>query len=90
MTWGSAGQGSDVSALPSSPCPSPYSVAKSLGAKTVAARTLECAKECEILSEVVEDQEAVKAVQRFLGECNPGRLSTATLSPASEAGLAGQ
>lgn len=35
---------------------------------------MECAKECEILSEVVEDREAVKAVQRFLGECNPGHL----------------
>lgn len=46
----------------------PCSVAKSLGAKTVAARTLECAKECEILSEVVEDREAVRAVQRFLGK----------------------
>lgn len=34
----------------------------------MAARTLECAKECEVLSEVVEDQEAVSAVQRFLGE----------------------
>lgn len=44
------------------------SVARSLGAKTVAARTLECAKECEILSEVVEDQEAVRAVQRFLDD----------------------
>nr|XP_048278510.1 serine dehydratase-like isoform X2 [Myodes glareolus] len=43
-------------------------VAKSLGAKRVAARTLECAKECEILSEVVEDREAVKAVQRFLDD----------------------
>lgn len=49
----------------------------------MAARTLECAKECEILSEVVEDREAVKAVQRFLGECNPGHLSTAIVSPAS-------
>lgn len=44
------------------------SVARSLGAKTVAARTLECAKECEVLSEVVEDQEAVSAVQRFLDD----------------------
>ncbi|XP_016835332.1 serine dehydratase-like isoform X2 [Cricetulus griseus] len=44
------------------------SVARSLGAKTVAARTLECAKECEVLSEVVEDQEAVRAVQRFLDD----------------------
>uniref|UniRef100_A0A8C0WDJ3 L-serine deaminase n=1 Tax=Castor canadensis TaxID=51338 RepID=A0A8C0WDJ3_CASCN len=44
------------------------SVAKSLGAKTVAARALECAQECEILSEVVEDAEAVSAVQRFLDD----------------------
>ncbi|XP_029332764.1 serine dehydratase-like isoform X2 [Mus caroli] len=44
------------------------SVARSLGAKTVAARTLECAKECEVLSEVVEDREAVSAVQRFLDD----------------------
>lgn len=44
------------------------SVARSLGAKTVAARTLECAKECEIVSEVVEDREAVSAVQRFLDD----------------------
>lgn len=34
----------------------------------MAARTLECAKECEILSVVVEDREAVGAVQRFLGK----------------------
>uniref|UniRef100_A0A8C5KLC9 L-serine deaminase n=2 Tax=Jaculus jaculus TaxID=51337 RepID=A0A8C5KLC9_JACJA len=44
------------------------SVAKSLGAKTVAARALECAQECRILSEVVEDQEAVRAVQSFLDD----------------------
>ncbi|XP_038201625.1 serine dehydratase-like [Arvicola amphibius] len=44
------------------------SVARSLGAKRVAARALECAKECEILSEVVEDREAVEAVQRFLDD----------------------
>ncbi|XP_021488833.2 serine dehydratase-like isoform X1 [Meriones unguiculatus] len=44
------------------------SVAKSLGAKTVAVRALECAKQCEILSEVVEDREAVRAVQRFLDD----------------------
>lgn len=44
------------------------SVARSLGAKTVAARTLDCAKECEVLSEVVEDREAVRAVQRFLDD----------------------
>lgn len=49
------------------PAPS-CSVAKSLGAKTVAARALECARECEILSEVVEDAEAVSAAQRFLDD----------------------
>lgn len=44
------------------------SVAKSLGAKTVAARALACMQELEIISEVVEDVEAVSAVQQFLGE----------------------
>ncbi|KAL2767749.1 serine dehydratase-like, partial [Daubentonia madagascariensis] len=44
------------------------SVAKSLGAKTVAARALACTRECQILSEVVEDAEAVSAVQRFLDD----------------------
>ncbi|XP_012411769.1 serine dehydratase-like [Trichechus manatus latirostris] len=44
------------------------SVAKSLGAKTVAARALACTQECTILSEVVEDVEAVNAVQRFLDD----------------------
>ncbi|XP_062943422.1 serine dehydratase-like [Cynocephalus volans] len=44
------------------------SVAKSLGAKTVAARALACMQECEILSEVVEDSEAVSAMQRFLDD----------------------
>ncbi|XP_012607696.2 serine dehydratase-like [Microcebus murinus] len=44
------------------------SVAKCLGAKTVAARALECTQECQILSEVVGDAEAVSAVQRFLDD----------------------
>ncbi|KAM4827001.1 serine dehydratase-like [Thomomys bottae] len=44
------------------------SVAKSLGAKTVVARALECAQELKVLSEVVEDTEAVSAVQRFLDD----------------------
>ncbi|XP_032327129.1 serine dehydratase-like isoform X3 [Camelus ferus] len=44
------------------------SVAKSLGAKTVAERALVCAKEFKIFSEVVEDAEAVNAVQRFLDD----------------------
>ncbi|XP_015095157.1 serine dehydratase-like [Vicugna pacos] len=44
------------------------SVAKSLGAKTVAERALVCAKEFKIFSEVVEDAEAVNAVQQFLDD----------------------
>lgn len=51
-------------ALPALSC----SVAKSLGAKTVAARALACTQELEIISEVVEDVQAVSAVQQFLGE----------------------
>lgn len=53
--------------LPPPPAPS-LSVAKCLGAKTVAARALACTQELKIFSEVVEDREAVDAVQQFLGE----------------------
>lgn len=56
-----------IPALPAPPVPA-CSVAKCLGAKTVAARALECAQEFEVFSEVVDDVEAVSAVQRFLGE----------------------
>ncbi|XP_065760888.1 serine dehydratase-like isoform X1 [Muntiacus reevesi] len=48
--------------------PSITSLAKCLGARTVAARALECTKEFRIFSEVVEDAEAVSAVQRFLDD----------------------
>ncbi|NXX51114.1 SDSL protein, partial [Tricholaema leucomelas] len=44
------------------------SVAKCLGAKTVAARALECAQECQVISQVVEDREAVRAVEQFLDD----------------------
>ncbi|XP_027737702.1 serine dehydratase-like [Empidonax traillii] len=44
------------------------SVAKCLGAKTVAARALQCAQECQIISQVVEDTEAVGAVEQFLDD----------------------
>ncbi|XP_041344665.1 serine dehydratase-like [Pyrgilauda ruficollis] len=44
------------------------SVATCLGAKTVAARALECAQECQVLSQVVQDAEAVRAVQQFLDD----------------------
>ncbi|XP_060539793.1 serine dehydratase-like [Pantherophis guttatus] len=42
------------------------SVARCLGAKTVAQRALDCTKECPIISYVLEDVEAVKAVEQFL------------------------
>ncbi|NXK97787.1 SDSL protein, partial [Formicarius rufipectus] len=44
------------------------SVAKCLGAKTVAARALECTQKCQIISQVVEDTEAVGAVEQFLDD----------------------
>ncbi|NXA94193.1 SDSL protein, partial [Melanocharis versteri] len=44
------------------------SVATCLGAKTVAARALECARECRVISQVVGDTEAVRAVQQFLDD----------------------
>ncbi|NWX61722.1 SDSL protein, partial [Promerops cafer] len=44
------------------------SVATCLGAKTVAARALECARECRVISQVVEDAEAVRAVEQFLDD----------------------
>lgn len=34
----------------------------------MAARALECARECQVISQVVEDAQAVRAVERFLGE----------------------
>ncbi|XP_070619189.1 serine dehydratase-like [Erythrolamprus reginae] len=42
------------------------SVAKCLGAKTVAQRALDCTTESPIVSHVLEDVEAVKAVEQFL------------------------
>nr|XP_056715669.1 serine dehydratase-like [Euleptes europaea] len=44
------------------------SVAKCLGAKTVAQRALDCASECPIISHVLDDVEAVKAVEQFLDD----------------------
>lgn len=44
------------------------SVAKCLGAKTVAAGALACAQRLQVISEVVTDTEAVSAVQRFLDD----------------------
>ncbi|XP_058672730.1 serine dehydratase-like isoform X1 [Ammospiza nelsoni] len=58
------------------------SVATCLGAKTVAARALECARECQVISQVVQDEEAVRAVQQFLDE------ERALVEPACGAPLA--
>uniref|UniRef100_A0A8C8R7S2 L-serine dehydratase/L-threonine deaminase n=1 Tax=Pelusios castaneus TaxID=367368 RepID=A0A8C8R7S2_9SAUR len=44
------------------------SVAKCLGAKTVSARALQCASECQVISQLVEDMEAVQAVEQFLDD----------------------
>ncbi|XP_063000427.1 serine dehydratase-like [Elgaria multicarinata webbii] len=44
------------------------SVAKCLGAKTVAQRALDCANEWPIISHVLEDVEALKAVEQFLDD----------------------
>ncbi|NXD29033.1 SDSL protein, partial [Spelaeornis formosus] len=44
------------------------SVATCLGAKTVAARALQCAQECQVISQVVQDAEAVRAVEQFLDD----------------------
>ncbi|XP_068937966.1 serine dehydratase-like isoform X2 [Petaurus breviceps papuanus] len=44
------------------------SLAKCLGAKTVCARALECARECQIISEVVDDEEAIQALECFLDD----------------------
>lgn len=48
---------------------SPASVAKALGVKTVAAEALKLFWEHPVFSEVVSDQEAVAAVEKFLGTC---------------------
>uniref|UniRef100_A0A8D0CE45 L-serine deaminase n=1 Tax=Salvator merianae TaxID=96440 RepID=A0A8D0CE45_SALMN len=44
------------------------SVAKCLGAKTVCQRALDCVRECTIISHVLDDVEAVDAVEKFLAD----------------------
>ncbi|CAI9568262.1 unnamed protein product [Staurois parvus] len=44
------------------------SVAKTLGAKTVGAQTLKVAQEHPVFSEVISDQDAVMAIERFLDD----------------------
>lgn len=58
------------------PCIILYSVATTLGVAKVSAQTMKLSQEHPILSEVVTDQEAVKAVERFVGEYNLKRRTT--------------
>ncbi|NXP05781.1 SDSL protein, partial [Thinocorus orbignyianus] len=67
-TWGAHSFHAALAAGRLVTLPDITSVAKCLGAKTVAARALECAQECQVISQVVEDTEAVRAVERFLDE----------------------
>ncbi|NWV01252.1 SDSL protein, partial [Upupa epops] len=67
-TWGAHSFHAALEAGQLVSLPDITSVAKCLGAKTVAARALECAQECQVLSQVVQDVEAVRAVERFLDD----------------------
>ncbi|KFQ34236.1 Serine dehydratase-like, partial [Mesitornis unicolor] len=67
-TWGAHSFHAALAAGRLVTLPDITSVAKCLGAKTVAARALECAQECQVISQVVEDAEAVRAVEQCLGE----------------------
>ncbi|XP_074015815.1 serine dehydratase-like isoform X1 [Numenius arquata] len=67
-TWGAHSFHAALAAGQLVTLPDITSVAKCLGAKTVAARALECAQECQVISQVVEDTEAVRAVEQFLDD----------------------
>ncbi|NXN33963.1 SDSL protein, partial [Nycticryphes semicollaris] len=67
-TWGAHSFHAALAAGRLVTLPNITSVAKCLGAKTVAARALECAQECQVISQVVEDTEAVRAVEQFLDD----------------------
>ncbi|KAM6051943.1 serine dehydratase-like isoform 2-T3 [Chlamydotis macqueenii] len=67
-TWGAHSFHAALAAGRLVSLPDITSVAKCLGAKMVAARALECTRECHIISEVVEDAEAVRAVEQFLDD----------------------
>ncbi|XP_061866247.1 serine dehydratase-like [Colius striatus] len=67
-TWGAHSFQAALAAGRLVSLPAITSVAKCLGAKTVAARALECARECRVISQVVEDTEAVRAVEQFLDD----------------------
>ncbi|NXK48825.1 SDSL protein, partial [Chauna torquata] len=67
-TWGAHSFHAALAAGHLVTLPDITSVAKCLGAQTVSARALECAQESQVISQVVEDAEAVRAVEQFLGE----------------------
>ncbi|NWH77972.1 SDSL protein, partial [Piaya cayana] len=67
-TWGAHSFHAALAAGRLVSLPDITSVAKCLGAKTVAARALECAQECQVISQVVEDMEAVQAMEQFLDD----------------------
>ncbi|XP_056182606.1 serine dehydratase-like isoform X1 [Falco biarmicus] len=67
-TWGTHSFHTALAAGRLVSLPDITSVAKCLGAKMVAARALECAQECQVISQVVEDTEAVRAVEQFLDD----------------------
>ncbi|NXT19218.1 SDSL protein, partial [Syrrhaptes paradoxus] len=67
-TWGAHSFHAALAAGRLVSLPDITSVAKCLGAKTVAARALECAQEWPVISQVVEDAEAVRAVEQFLDD----------------------
>ncbi|NWH61864.1 SDSL protein, partial [Geococcyx californianus] len=67
-TWGAHSFHAALAAGHLVTLPDITSVAKCLGAKTVAARALECAQECQVISQVVEDTEAVRAMELFLDD----------------------
>ncbi|XP_053938853.1 serine dehydratase-like isoform X1 [Cuculus canorus] len=67
-TWGAHSFHAALAAGRLVSLPDITSVATCLGAKTVAARALECAQECQVISQVVEDTEAMRAVEQFLDD----------------------
>ncbi|XP_025893213.1 serine dehydratase-like [Nothoprocta perdicaria] len=67
-TWGAHSLHAALEAGRLVSLPDITSVAKCLGAKTVSARALQCAQELRVVSQVVEDAEAVQAMERFLDD----------------------
>ncbi|NXA54720.1 SDSL protein, partial [Nothocercus julius] len=67
-TWGAHSLHAALEAGRLVSLPDITSVAKCLGAKTVSAQALRCAQELRVVSQVVEDAEAVRAMEQFLGE----------------------